>query len=491
MNFTRSCAALLLFTVGTISAIDVYDRTTNSFVGKLTALTFDGCTYFPIEELENFSLPVEVNSRSKQAVLQYGPHRIKLTAFTPFIEIDGKRMQLRRDIVMRHGEILLPLEAFASAMQKAGVFSFIYKSEISRLELQLLTPSIVSLRNQSLEDGCLIVLQCKKAFQASQIKTSVEGDWIRLTIQGGIFAKADLSYQPPLEVFEYAVDYLGNETSKLSLHTAPGVSLVSVEAAPSLKEIHIRLKRSVNNISVLKELEEARRRWLIDKIIIDPGHGGKDPGCVGSGRVYEKHITLAIARALQEELCRRLNVEVLLTRSSDVFVPLKQRTQFANQSGGKLFISIHVDANRVKRLRGHTIYFLGPAKTEAARAVAQMENSVIRYEDNLQPYEGLSDAAFILAMNAQNSFNKESEDLAAMIDSRLEQRTGVRGFGVKQAGFYVLYGASMPNILIETGFMTNAEDARNLTSEAYQKKIAAAVCDAVIQFKEKYEQPGF
>jgi N-acetylmuramoyl-L-alanine amidase len=212
---------------------------------------------------------------------------------------------------------------------------------------------------------------------------------------------------------------------------------------------------------------------------------------VGPNQLYEKNITLAIARAAQAELEKRLDAEVILTRTTDTFVPLERRTQIANQSGGKLFISIHVDANRVKSLRGHTVYFMGPAKTDAARQAAQSENSVIQLEDSQNAYEGLSDAAFILAANAQNSYNKESQDLAALIDEEMQRESSSRSIGVRQAGFYVLYGASMPNILIETGFMTNSADRQNLSASAFQKSAARAICNAVIKFKEQHESMTF
>jgi N-acetylmuramoyl-L-alanine amidase len=176
-----------------------------------------------------------------------------------------------------------------------------------------------------------------------------------------------------------------------------------------------------------------------------------------------------------------------MTRDSDKFIPLEQRTDIANRSGGKLFISIHADSNPNKGLRGHTVYFMGPAKTDEARRVAQFENSVIKFEDARQKYEGLSETAFILAANAQNSYNKESEEFAAILDREMKKKQTPQGHGVRQAGFYVLYGASMPNILLETAFISNKTDEKQLSNKDFQSNVAEAVYKSVQEFKNRYE----
>ncbi|NLP12039.1 N-acetylmuramoyl-L-alanine amidase, partial [bacterium] len=136
---------------------------------------------------------------------------------------------------------------------------------------------------------------------------------------------------------------------------------------------------------------------------------------------------------------------------------------------------------------GHTVYFMGPAKTDEARRVAQYENSVIEYEDSKKKYAGLSDAAFILAANASNSFNKESQDFADLVDKQLSDLPHAHSIGVRQAGFYVLYGASMPNLLIETGFASNRQDEKRLKDKATHRAIAKAITQGVREFKERYE----
>lgn len=469
--------------------ITVVDHTTEAAVAAIPAVEIDGALYFSITELEAFSITMQINPLTKKIELTFHNNLIIFTANTPFVQVNSQRLQMIHDILVHNGELLAPAAEWVGALKKAGVADVDFDAQTNRLSMTLLTPNIVSIFAENTSDGIRLCLKNTRKFSPSDISTQVDKEWINVTIKGSIFESATkLKYPPVAEIFELVPQYLGKEASRLALHVAPSVTLENIELSPAGNEIYIRLKRSNhNNALILDELAHEREKWKINKIIIDPGHGGKDPGCVGPNQIYEKNITLAIARAVQAELQKRMDVEVILTRNNDTFIPLERRTQMANQADGKLFISIHVDANKVKSLRGHTIYFMGPAKTDAARQAAQFENSVIQLEDSQNAYEGLSDAAFILAANAQNSYNKESQDLAAMIDEEIQKENGSAGHGVRQAGFYVLYGASMPNILIETGFMTNSADRQNLSTPTYQKSSARAICSAVIKFKERYE----
>lgn len=234
-------------------------------------------------------------------------------------------------------------------------------------------------------------------------------------------------------------------------------------------------------------LEEDRERWKIDKIIIDPGHGGEDPGAIGRRHTREKNIALDIGLQLRDDLRKRLpDVAVEMTRDTDVFIPLGERTRIANRKQGKLFISIHCNSNENRRARGQETYFLAPARTERAMKVALKENAVIKYEEHKENYPDLSEENFILLAMAQSQFGKESEEFAAMIQSRMQHRTGLKNRGVNQAGFYVLIGASMPAVLVETAFISNPHEENLLRTKAFRGKIADGICDAVEQFIATY-----
>jgi N-acetylmuramoyl-L-alanine amidase len=230
-------------------------------------------------------------------------------------------------------------------------------------------------------------------------------------------------------------------------------------------------------------------------IVVDAGHGGVDPGMHGPigqrTTLYEKDITLAVAKRLARELESR-GVSVLMTRTSDTLIALGDRGRIANAAKGDLFISIHVNAANLNwkdpaGARGFETYFLAEAKTEDERRVAKMENEVVRFERSGDPAQegGLG---FILKDMAQNEQLRESSDLAEAIQSRLKHIHPGPSRGVKQAGFMVLNTAFMPSVLVEIGFGTNPAEASYISGDAGQRAIASAVADAAMEYLGRYER---
>jgi N-acetylmuramoyl-L-alanine amidase len=235
--------------------------------------------------------------------------------------------------------------------------------------------------------------------------------------------------------------------------------------------------------------DAVRSRWLIDTIIIDPGHGGRDPGTIGRTGTKEKEVNLEIGQRLRDLLkAASPRTRVLMTRSTDVFVGLKERGQFANAQGGKLFISIHANANTSRSARGYSTYFLGVGKTQQAVEVARRENSVIQYEEAPEAYQEYQDFDYILNAIALSSYLKESQQLAEMVNGNLGRRTKIPDQGVHQMGLLVLIGASMPGILVETAFLSNTHEERLLRTRSFQQSVAEALCESVQTFKKKSEE---
>ncbi len=224
----------------------------------------------------------------------------------------------------------------------------------------------------------------------------------------------------------------------------------------------------------------------IDVIVIDPGHGGKDPGAISEKGTKEKDIVLAIAKKVAKKL-RKKGFKVILTRDKDVFITLGERARIANHSKCDIFISIHANYSKGKRAHGIETYFLSEARTKWERSVAAFENSVIKYEfkDKVDEKNILK---WILGDMAQNEFLRESQDLSAFIQESLVKKTGALDRGVKQAGFYVLRGVYAPSILIETGFITNPKEEKKLKSKKYQSKIADGIVDGILKYKRYYER---
>lgn len=232
-------------------------------------------------------------------------------------------------------------------------------------------------------------------------------------------------------------------------------------------------------------------KWNFNTVVIDPGHGGKDPGAIGINGVKEKDINLAIAKKLGALIEDNLpGTKVIYTRSTDKFVELYKRGKIANENNGKLFISIHCNSTPKKPTNrsGFEIYLLRPGRTTEAIAIAERENSVIEYEDNPSQYQELTDENFILVSMAHSAFMRYSEHFSDLLNRQFTKSLSISSQGIKQAGFYVLVGASMPNVLIETGFLSNKKDAEYLSSKSGQNSIAQAIYESVRDFKDYYDK---
>jgi len=247
----------------------------------------------------------------------------------------------------------------------------------------------------------------------------------------------------------------------------------------------IKIKFKTNFISAEPPIDNSIRR-----IVLDPGHGGKDPGAVGHSRNnFEKDVALTVAKKLKRILLEQMNVEVLLTRENDDFVSLQKRTKFANEKKADLFISIHCNAHRKKTANGIEVYFLSTAKTDDARAVEAMENDVVfKYEGGEEAVKEYDDLAFILADMAQSEHLEESYNLSMQLQNDLVKSTKGHDRGVKQANFYVLRGAFMPSVLIELGFISNKEEEKKLINSSYQNKLAQSIYNSILGFKKRYDQ---
>jgi len=248
---------------------------------------------------------------------------------------------------------------------------------------------------------------------------------------------------------------------------------------------------TIHNKIFSKRENKNKDKWDFDVIVIDAGHGGKDVGAVGINGVREKDVNLGVALKLGKLLEKNMtDVKVVYTRSNDTFIELYKRGKIANENGGKLFISIHCNSTPKKPTdaTGFEVYLLRPGRTKEAIQIAARENGVIQYEDNPKRYQRLTDENFILVSMAHSSYMKYSEKFSDFLDKEFSNERDENSRGIKQAGFYVLVGASMPSVLIETGFLSNSHDAAFLKSDKGQSRIAESVLKAIQKYREYYQQ---
>jgi N-acetylmuramoyl-L-alanine amidase len=219
----------------------------------------------------------------------------------------------------------------------------------------------------------------------------------------------------------------------------------------------------------------------INKIVLDPGHGGKDPGAIGVGGIAEKDIVLAVAKKLERKLKKEMGVEVVLTRRDDRFIALEDRTAIANAQGADLFISLHMNASPNGEAKGLETYYLDNTNDEGSLRLAARENGTSR--------RNVSDLQFILSDMTQNMKLEDSISLAhhlqeSLVGGMSTKLADVKDLGVKKALFYVLVGARMPSVLVEMFFITNKAEGHAMNQETYQDAVVDALYDGIRKYRE-------
>jgi N-acetylmuramoyl-L-alanine amidase len=260
--------------------------------------------------------------------------------------------------------------------------------------------------------------------------------------------------------------------------------VVDVRGVPVKKASKIRYKHEKKKPgTILPKGALAKQLALgVHRIVIDPGHGGKDPGAPGYlNGVLEKNVTLEIAHRLAKRVQEQLGCEAILTRDGDTYLSLEERTAIANTKNADLFVSIHTNAHRKMASHGAETYFLNLATDEDAILLAARENATSA--------KNISDLEDILSELMKNAKQEESRRLAtyvqeAMVNERNPKYGRVKDNGVKEAPFYVLLGAEMPCILVEVAFITNPGECRKLNTAAYQEEIANAIATGIQRYVE-------
>jgi len=276
----------------------------------------------------------------------------------------------------------------------------------------------------------------------------------------------------------------GHEAFMIAHPTQLVIDILSQASSPKSPAKEVAAKPE---LAAQKQLARSKKADLpppgagLRKIVLDPGHGGKDPGAIGSTGIAEKDVVLAVAKKLARRLKTELGVQVVLTRSDDRFVPLEDRTALANNEAADLFISLHVNASPNEEARGIETYYLDNTTDEAAVRLAARENGTSR--------RNISDLQFILSDMTQNMKLEDSITLAhrlqgALIGGMSKVSAEVKDLGVKKALFHVLVGARMPSVLVEMLFITNRGEANMMSQESNQDALVESLFEGIQKFGE-------
>ncbi len=226
------------------------------------------------------------------------------------------------------------------------------------------------------------------------------------------------------------------------------------------------------------------------RIVIDAGHGGHDPGAVGPNKLYEKDVVLDIALKLRDLLAKNPNFEIFLTRDKDVFIPLEQRTAIANSKNADLFVSIHANASPHSAAKGIETYMLNWTNSEESMKVAARENAISLKKMRQMNKKEMDSLDMILNDLSRENKRDESIKLANYIQKNLvsdlhRDYNHIVDLGVKQALFYVLFGAKMPSVLVEVSFISNPLEEKLLSKDAYRGNLAKSISEGIVKYMAK------
>jgi N-acetylmuramoyl-L-alanine amidase len=492
---------------GTLPVVFLNDSTRSPRVG---AFERPGVTYVSLDHLARvFVFDSFVDTAMKRYEWRTGPYTIAFSENNRFVVISDSLNN--GNIVQLPAPILAPgRQFFGPAAQMAQLLDHVLPDRIAYDLGRIVvgTPvtassryDITGLGFEEKTNGYLVRVRCARKLSDYEtwLKTDGTDTWLYMTlanaradvsainrIQASGFVKKILVFQSPTAA-QLTIRLKGNVSTSETMASETGEDILVALQLPSAQQIARKKQRDYE-----RALERERQRWKLDVVVIDAGHGGDDPGTIGVTKTKEKDITLGIALKLGRLIERSIkDVKVVYTRTTDRFVELYRRGQIANQANGKLFLSIHCNAmpRRAASTNGFEIYLLRPGKTENAIRIAERENSVIELEEGYENrYEELTEENFILLTMAQSAYMKYSESFANILQQEMGRRSGVDNNGVKQAGFLVLVGASMPNVLIETAYLSNRHDEKVLKSASGQQRFAEAIFQAVKRYKTEYEK---
>lgn len=457
--------------------------------------------------------PFAINDNVRKIEFRLPSYRVKFSARNPFVVItdvgsnSSSVYQFPRQCILRNGTYFVPAAEFLHLLSSLWTEKLTLHRISGSLTVQPSSSAspfdITGLEIEQKANGYLLTIKTSRKIELRNVESLLKQDgWLFVTVA---HARADtiaLSKIKPTGAVRQILTFQSPTSVQLTFRVSTDIIKAEVLSTPNSNDLLVALhsKSSVfrseserkNQGTITESLEKDRDRWKMDVIVIDPGHGGKDPGTIGVGGTREKDITLKVAKKLGKLIEKNMkDVKVVFTRTTDTFVELYKRTQIANEANGKLFVSLHCNSTPTKpsAANGFEIYLLRPGRTESAIAIAERENSVIRLEEGYQDrYMELTEENFILVTLQQLSFMRHSERFAEVVSETMSSKLNIRNSGVKQAGFYVLVGASMPNALVELGYLSNRDEEKVLRSDAGQTRIAEALFEGIKRYKALYEK---
>ena len=453
--------------------------------------SIDNIPYFSLNDfLDELEFKTDFIIDNNKAIIYHKEDRIVISGGSSYMLINDKIFHLYQHVQYTEDDFFIPAYPFIKYVKQLNIMNDLTIDSMGEsIVIALPTYNILSYSMLNKGNGYSIDIHTTKTFEENLLAFSRSGNnWLSITIPGG------------------KIDSLGMNNNTIK-HPIIDVKTTQMDNAAQISfllkiipdDITISSKNKTINVGLFiaqkttaQQIKEEKEKNIINTIVLDAGHGGKDPGaCIKNCKIMEKDITLAITKKLGSILEYEHKMNVIYTREDDRFIQLQERTRIANDNKAKIFVSIHANSiDNSPKTKGFETYLLKIEKSSAAiNEVEKRENSVL---DQFQSQDNMNTVSRMNAILIQSANFEQSEDLAKMIQKEVSKTTKKDlNRGVKQAGFQVLWGATMPNVLVEVGFITNNEEVKNLTSSKYQDKIARGIANAIIAYKNKHEKHIF
>ena len=429
---------------------------------------------------------------SRKLTLSNDRGRISFVQDNMFYTIDTMAYITPYAPVRRGASLYLPAPYIVTTFGPLHSGALLWDAPTSTISVNTLKYTVLSITSEAKQNGTLasIVLADSLPFECTYFHPNLV-----VSFRGGALDPKAVRRSMRAGVVDSAStrQYDGSAQVSFMLNNPIETPHVDYNAAKRTLMLSLKPKIEQKKPAAAVPADTSHDILAIRTIVIDPGHGGKDPGAIGPTGVMEKDVVLGISLELRKML-EKAGLKVYMTREKDVFIPLIDRTRFANEKRADLFVSIHADAiagDKKKRdaVRGYKAYFLSQAKNEEDKMVAMRENAVIELEDKeiKKKYDALQD---VLISIAGAEYLRESQELSIIIEQTLgasQKKIPRLQLGVGQANFWVLNGAYMPSVLVEIGFISNTEEEKLLADKRIQFQQAAALSEAVVKFKKQIE----
>jgi N-acetylmuramoyl-L-alanine amidase len=426
------------------------------------------------------------------ATVRLRGHTVYLYDQSPYVRFDTEVFNLSVPVRLRAGDAVMPVATTAELTAEILELEFRWDTEAQLLQFFRGGGEVGPIEGELMRNGMILRIMTGgpvtyEAYQSTD-------DWLNIIIPGG--KKGELRFDRrrySRYLWEFK-SYEFDESLQLSFRLRPQRVRWEHRSAANPNQIEITLidttfaLDSTDQPGLLTtevDLTLGLETDPIDVIVVDAGHGGEDLGAVGRRGTHEKDVVLSVALQLAKLIRQDPDLEVILTRRDDTFVPLQERARIANDASADLFISLHANSAPRKAARGFETFFLSAAKTDEARATEQLENASLRFEE-ADEAPGTDDLDFILTDLLQTQFLVESAALAQVIQTEFARSFRTIDRGVNQAGFVVLYHAYMPAVLVEIGFLSNSSEEQWLAKRSSQKRIAESLYRSIVTFRDRY-----